>query len=191
MINLFNNNLVTVELLCKAKGDDICTFVMTHPKKIEETIEKMKKINTSISNITISNYLNSTNEYKFYKNNYSSKNIKGGIIIFWFFIFNIIEIYSFNDNLIIDIFDPININKNKEYYQKQKRLFKKKSNFFGQLLCDPRNASVTFETKEQEKYIFIRPKSLSVGFFSIVNKILENNKQEVRRKKKVILLIYF
>jgi two-component system cell cycle sensor histidine kinase/response regulator CckA len=39
----FGIPLITVELLCKAKGDDICTFVMTHPKKIEETIEKNEK----------------------------------------------------------------------------------------------------------------------------------------------------
>ena len=34
----FGIPLVTVEILCKAKGDDVCRFIMAHPSKIDEYI---------------------------------------------------------------------------------------------------------------------------------------------------------
>ena len=34
----FGISLVTVEILCRAKGDDVCRFIMAHPSKIEDYI---------------------------------------------------------------------------------------------------------------------------------------------------------
>lgn len=38
----FGVPLTTVEITCKAKGDDMCTFVMAHPNKIQSFLDKEK-----------------------------------------------------------------------------------------------------------------------------------------------------
>ncbi|MFH1618093.1 MAG: PAS domain S-box protein [Candidatus Margulisiibacteriota bacterium] len=45
----FGIPLVAVEILCKAKGDDVCRFIMAHPSKIDQHIQDYIKKDTGLA----------------------------------------------------------------------------------------------------------------------------------------------
>jgi predicted hydrocarbon binding protein len=165
----FGVPLVAVEILCQAKADGVCRFVLAHPNKVEEAVQKACEISkvseVQRKHICIPQLLE-TNKVAHYATHKKGKT-------------------AGEDNLTLKMKkslmkQPENVTNTEKSELEIQRLEAKSidqfNDIFGNHLFDPQHGTVKLSN---ERYIFIRGGAVSIHFYSVLRELFPPDQQDL------------
>jgi len=155
-----DSNLITVEVLCRAKGDPTCTFITGHSEKIESYLSKYcsdKNLSSAQKKVIHVPDLNLVGNKKKTK------------------IASLLAVPEAIEPLELPAFKPDEKNSIERMQRTLLTSTKRAFSLFSRRNCDTTRGTVEVN---QEPYVFLRAKAMSVEFFPLIQTLYPKGEKE-------------
>eukprot|EP01114_Cavostelium_apophysatum_P016077 TRINITY_DN4514_c0_g1_i1.p1 TRINITY_DN4514_c0_g1~~TRINITY_DN4514_c0_g1_i1.p1 ORF type:complete len:1126 (-),score=268.47 TRINITY_DN4514_c0_g1_i1:44-3421(-) len=189
---VFGRTLVAVEATCKAKADGHCCFILASPDKIDELIldfiDTQELPKDKSAQIKVPLFLDTRKDPHFGIDAVTKLEGIAGASLSRTSSLNLLKAFRTSSSEKVDkpaspkgevvSVDNIMHRARRENIDVEAKANRELARLFEELSCNPKTANVSFNSRKNERYIFVRAKSLSTEMLELMQGIENPDTQE-------------